>query len=100
MENRVYPSFEQLAVLNNPLTAGEWKLIRYFDEFLPKDPNWVGDSDLSNLDSYDGWIIFVQPYLNGTRPDVVVFNPYVGAVIYEVKDWNLDNYELGVRIPF
>jgi superfamily I DNA/RNA helicase len=37
-------------------------------------------------------MIFVEPYLNGKRPDIVVFNPQIGVMIYEVKDWNLDSY--------
>jgi superfamily I DNA/RNA helicase len=30
--------------------------------------------------------------MNNGRPDIVVFNPEVGAVIYEVKDWDLNKY--------
>ncbi len=37
-------------------------------------------------------MIFSQPFLNGLRPDVVVFNPDIGIMIYEVKDWQLDRY--------
>lgn len=90
MENRLYPSWEQLEQQNNPLTAGEKTLIKYLDTHLPKDPNWKKEQGLKN---YNGWLIFAQPFLNGTRPDIIIFNPQVGLVIYEVKDWNLDNYE-------
>lgn len=35
------------------------------------------------------WNIYVQPYVNDMRPDVVVVNPQVGLVVFEVKDWDL-----------
>ncbi|TKK65430.1 hypothetical protein FC093_20175 [Ilyomonas limi] len=90
MTNRLYPTWEQLAQLHNPLTVGEKAFITYLDAYLPKDNNWKKEH---GLDNYNGWLIFAQPFLNGTRPDIIIFNPQVGIVIYEVKDWNLDNYE-------
>lgn len=90
MENRLYPNWNHLEELNNPLTSGEKALIKYLDTYLPKDPSWQKAEGLKN---YKGWLIFAQPFLNGTRPDIIIFNPQVGLVIYEVKDWNLDNYE-------
>lgn len=90
MENRLYPTWQQLEEQNNPLTAGEKALLKYLDTYLPKDTQWKNGDKLEN---YKGWIIFAQPFLNGTRPDIIIFNPQVGIVIYEVKDWNLDNYE-------
>lgn len=90
MENRLYPSWEQLKDQNNPLTDGERTLIQYLDNYLPKDPLW---SKALGLKNYNGWLIFAQPFLNGTRPDIIIFNPKVGIVIYEVKDWNLDFYQ-------
>ena len=92
MENRLYPTWKQLEEQNNPLTDGEKALIKFLDDYLPKDPNWKAAPGLKNLKAYNGWLIFAQPFLNGTRPDVIIFNPQVGIVIYEVKDWNLDNY--------
>lgn len=90
MENRLYPTWQQLEEQNNPLTAGERALLKYLDNYLPKDIQWKNGDKLEN---YKGWLIFAQPFLNGTRPDIIIFNPQVGLVIYEVKDWNLDNYE-------
>lgn len=99
MENRLYPTWQQLNEQNNPLTDGERALILYLDRYLPKDPIWKQEQGLKN---YNGWLIFAQPFLNGTRPDVIIFNPNVGLVIYEVKDWNLDNYhfkkDLGLTV--
>ena len=90
MSNRIYPNWDQLNLMHNPLTEGERALIEFLDEKLPKDSAWKeGD----NLKDYKGQLIFAQPYLNGTRPDVVIFNPQVGMVIYEVKDWHLNSYE-------
>ena len=36
------------------------------------------------------WEIYVQPHLNGLRPDFVLVNPAVGIAVFEVKDWDLD----------
>jgi len=91
MENRLYPTWQQLDEQNNPLTEGERALLKFLDLYLPKDPNWKKEQGLKN---YKGWLIFAQPFLNGSRPDIVIFNPQVGIVIYEVKDWNLKNYEV------
>ncbi len=89
LSNRVIPSWEEIAKFKQPLTDGEEFLLDYLDKNLPKDQNW---NDNSGLKNYNGWLIFVQPYLNGTRPDIIVFNPLVGLQIIEVKDWNLDHY--------
>jgi hypothetical protein len=35
------------------------------------------------------WEIYVQPHLNGLRPDFVLLNPDVGIGVFEVKDWDL-----------
>lgn len=36
------------------------------------------------------WEIYIQPHLNGLRPDFVLLNPDVGIAVFEVKDWNLN----------
>lgn len=92
MTNRIYPTWEQINHWNNPLTEGERALLTYFDAHLPTDNSWT---DTQHLKEYKGWLIFAQPFLNGSRPDVVIYNPYVGIVIYEVKDWRLENYSWG-----
>lgn len=35
----------------------------------------------------DNWTIYVQSYLNGLRPDIVIFCEDAGVGIFEVKDW-------------
>jgi hypothetical protein len=32
------------------------------------------------------WEIYLQPCMNGDRPDIVILHPKVGLMIYEVKD--------------
>tara|TARA_R110001606_G_C15179796_1_gene629186 strand:- start:19 stop:225 length:207 start_codon:yes stop_codon:yes gene_type:complete len=54
------------------MTAGEQQVFRLFHEHLPKE-----------------WEIYLQPHLNGLRPDFVLLNPNVGIAVFEVKDWNL-----------
>ncbi len=89
MFDRVIPGWEIIRNFPQPLTKGEITLIRFLDENLPKDSNF---SNVSELNDYDGWLIFVQPFLNGCRPDIILFHPKVGVQIIEVKDWNLKNY--------
>lgn len=68
---------------------GEISLIKFLDENLKAD---ISFTEQDNLLNYNGWLIFVQPYLNGSRPDIIIFNPKVGVQIFEVKDWDLKNY--------
>ena len=91
--HRVFPSWEQIRQFRQPLTAGELCLLKFLDENLRKD-EFFQDSDLTK---YDGWLIFVQPFLNGCRPDIVIFNPSIGVQIFEVKDWDLDNYSFETK---
>jgi hypothetical protein len=46
--------------------------------------------DLFNRDLAPEWEIYLQPHLNGLRPDFVILNPQVGIGVFEVKDWDLD----------
>lgn len=72
---KICPKFELIEKFRNPLTEGERSIIDFFD---------------SNLS--DDWEIYVQPFLNGDRPDVVILNPKIGLMIIEVKDWRLKSY--------
>ncbi|MQT91956.1 NERD domain-containing protein [Pseudomonas helleri] len=74
LKNRfVSPPRDELENLRQPLTAGEKKVFDFFDEHLAPE-----------------WEIYIQPHLNGLRPDFVLLNPDVGIAVFEVKDWNLD----------
>ena len=68
----VSPSLNELEKLRTPLTAGERQVLNIFLKGLPP-----------------AWEIYVQPFLNGLRPDFVLLNPGVGVAVYEVKDWIL-----------
>lgn len=72
---RLCPNRDQLAELRPQLTDGEQTLVDFLDEHLP--PSWT---------------IYVQPYMNDMRPDVVVLNPNIGIVVFEVKDWSMGRY--------
>ncbi len=91
MFSRVIPSWEQIGQFKQPLTDGERCLLQFLNANLKKDDLFQSN----DLTKYNGWLIFVQPFLNGSRPDIIIFNPYVGVQIFEVKDWNLDNYSFG-----
>lgn len=72
---RCYPAIDQLAQLRVPLTQGEAYLL---------------EGLLQHLD--DSYEIFVQPFLNGDRPDFVVMRRNFGVLVLEVKDWELRHY--------
>lgn len=86
--SRVYPSWGDIRQFKQPLTEGELCLLKFLDDHLKKDELFQSN----DLTKYNGWLIFVQPYLNGCRPDIIIFNPGIGVQIFEVKDWNLGNY--------
>ena len=71
MADLVYPDLKELKRSHQPLTPGEWQVL---------------DVLRNNLGG--GWEIYVQPHLNGLKPDFVVLNPQIGVAIYEVKDWD------------
>ena len=68
----VSPHPGELSKLRQPLTRGERAVLDLFARKL--DPEWE---------------IYVQPHLNGLRPDFVLLNPNVGIGVFEVKDWDL-----------
>ena len=73
-----FPDQETIDAFKVPLTSGERALTNALVEHLD--------------DSYE---VFVQPFLNGDRPDLVLVRRGHGAVIVEVKDWTLSAYETG-----
>jgi Nuclease-related domain len=72
MSSRIFPDWEQIYNFKPPLTDGELELAKFLDKNLPAT-----------------WEIYLQPYLNGDKPDLAILNPSVGVVIFEVKDWDL-----------
>lgn len=73
MLRTVHPPRDQLHKLRQPMTRGEKMVFDLLDH---------------QLDA--AWEIYVQPHLNGLRPDFVLLNPNVGIAVIEVKDWSLD----------
>lgn len=71
------PSLEQINHFSTPLTPGERALMEALRRVLD-----------------DGWTIYVQPFLNGLQPDIIILSEQAGMGIFEVKDWNLDNYQV------
>lgn len=72
---RCFPDRATVDAFRVPLTPGERHLL---------------DALLAHLD--DRYEVYVQPFLNGDRPDFVVVRPDAGVLIVEVKDWRLGAY--------
>jgi AAA domain/Nuclease-related domain len=73
-ERVIHPRPDQLAV-SKSLNAGEAKVLDLLDDHLAPE-----------------WEIYVQPALNGLRPDFVCIHPLGKVVIAEVKDWTFDTW--------
>ncbi|MBO5466219.1 MAG: AAA family ATPase [Prevotella sp.] len=77
---KLIPSIDHILKMKVPPTDGELTLLRFLD---------------SNLD--DSFEVYFNPYMNGDRPDIVIVRKRYGVLIIEVKDWDLDAYELDER---
>ena len=51
--------------------------------------------DLFEKELNDDWEIYVQPHINGLKPDFVLINPNSAIGVFEIKDWKLKerNYQ-------
>jgi len=38
----------------------------------------------------DRYIVWYSPDINDTEPDFILYNPEVGLIVFEVKDWTID----------
>lgn len=76
----VDPPRDLFSRLPVPLTLGEQQVFDFFDSRL--DPSWE---------------IYVQPHLNGLRPDLALLNPACGVALFEVKSWDLSKMQYFVR---
>ena len=72
---KLYPPIEVIKKRKPEPTDGERKLLSFL---------------MNNLN--DEYEIFYQPFLNGDLPDIVLMRKDGGLILFEVKDWNLDNY--------
>jgi hypothetical protein len=77
---KLYPDLANIDRLTVPPTDGERHLLMVL---------------LDTLD--DTYEVYFNPYLDGDRPDVIVLKPGCGALIIEVKDWNLNHYHVDIN---
>jgi hypothetical protein len=80
MARFVSPPADQLNNLRQSLEDGERIVFDFFNTHLSPE-----------------WEIYIQPHLNGLRPDFVLLHPKAGIAVFEVKDWNLDAMEYWVE---
>ena len=72
---RLFPDINSIKNLHQKPTEGEIVLLDFLARNLAND-----------------FEVYFQPFINGDKPDIVILKKKGGAVIIEVKDWNLDNY--------
>lgn len=75
-----YPTFDKIKEFKVQPTAGEWALLNFLH---------------SKLD--DTFEVYFNPYLNGDRPDVIIMRKGYGVLIIEVKDWNINNFDINEK---
>ena len=81
MQQRIIdPPKDQWDRLPTPLTPGEREVFELFKEMLPLE-----------------WEMYIQPHLNGLRPDLVLLNPYAGIAVFEIKDWSLNTLQYSIK---
>ena len=73
----VYPDFQTISQLRTPATEGEFYLLNELACKLSSE-----------------FEIFFNPFLDGDRPDIIILRKGYGAVIIEVKDWDLSAYRV------
>lgn len=74
---KLLPTLEQVDLLKVKPTEGERKLLHFLSSAID-----------------DTFEVYFQPYLNGDNPDIIILRENSGVMIIEVKDWDLDCYEL------
>ena len=74
------PSLEKINNMKPKPTEGEYTLIKKLSEELGDD-----------------YKVYYQPFLDGDRPDIIVLKKNLGILIIEVKDWNLNSYNIGIE---
>ncbi len=80
MKRIIDPPKDQWDRMPTSLTAGERAVAELFDAKLSSE-----------------WEIYVQPHLNGNRPDFVLLNSFAGIAVFEIKDWSLSTLEHKIR---
>jgi hypothetical protein len=77
------PSYEKVLTMKVKPEEGELYLLKFLD---------------NELDS--SFEVYFNPFMNGDRPDIVIMRKGYGVMVIEVKDYNLDLYELDDRKNF
>ena len=77
----ISPNEKEIEQLRTPLTEGEKEVLDIFKE-----------------KTSDEWEIYVQPHLNGSRPDFILLNPNIGIGVFEVKDWKIESLQFKNKI--
>ena len=70
-----FPSLEEIDSFRVALEPGERHLLNFLLSYLNNN-----------------YEIYVQPFLNGDRPDIIIVRPDAGVLVIEVKDWHLKYY--------
>jgi hypothetical protein len=74
---KFFPTIENISRLKVKPTEGEQHLLNYLEE---------------NLD--DSFEVFFNPFLDGDRPDFIIIREGIAIFVIEVKDYNLDSYQV------
>lgn len=74
---KIFPTLEQIDLFKVKPTDGERKLLHFLNSALD--------------DTYE---VYFQPFLNGDNPDIIILRENSGVMIIEVKDWDLNSYQL------
>lgn len=77
---QIIPSLEKILTAKVKPEPGELHLLKFLDRELD-----------------DSFEVYFNPYLNGDRPDIVIMRKGYGVLIIEVKDFNLEHYEIDER---
>ena len=81
MQQRIVdPPKDQWDRLPTPLTPDENKVYNLFDAGLLLE-----------------WEAYIQPHLNGLRPNLVLLNPFAGVAVFEIIDWDLNALEDSIK---
>ena len=76
----LYPDYETITKLRQKPTNGELHLLKFLNNTLNNN-----------------YEVFFQPFLNGDLPDIIIMKQGAGVYIIEVKDWDLNLYNLDVE---
>ena len=77
------PTIEKILTMKVKPEEGELHLLKFLD---------------TELDA--SFEVYFNPYMNGDRPDIIIMRKGHGVMVIEVKDYNLDLYELDDRKNF